>query len=311
MRSLTAQSRRGRASAAKPPRRGARSTAGARAATGTGRRRRPPNAFARAWRGLRPCFSMRHPAMWLSACVFFVILAAALLAGGYVARAGNAARSAVNAVTTDAGFGIASIRISGNRRTDPRDVLAALGFGPGESIFAADMRAARAHLLSLEWVADAEVRRQYPDSISISIVERLPFALWETPNGTYVVERSGRTIGLFDASAFPHLPVMAGEGAPGNAAELVDAVAAHRALSARVAGYARISDRRWNLLLNDKVIVDLPEEGWAKELDVLEHLIVDRGILERDISEIDLRMPDNFFFVLRNGQKQQMRGNAA
>jgi hypothetical protein len=44
---------------------------------------------------------------------------------------------------------------------------------------------------------------------------------------------------------------------------------------------------------------------------VLEHLIVDRGILERDISEIDLRMPDNFFFVLRNGQKQQMRGNAA
>ena len=311
MRSLKARASRGRASGAKTSRRGARSTPAVRTTAAFGKRRRPPSVFVRAWRGLRSCISVRHPAMWLSACVLFVVLAGALLAGGYVTRAGDAARNAINGVTTDAGFGISSIRISGNRRTDPRDVLAALGFGPGESIFAADMQAARAHLLSLEWVADAEVRRQYPDSISISIVERLPFALWETPNGTYVVERSGRIIGLFDASAFPHLPVLAGEGAPRSAAELVDAVAAHRALNARVAGYARISDRRWNLLLNDNVVVDLPEEGWAKELDILEHLIVDRGILERDISEIDLRMPDNFFFVLRNGQKQQMRGNAA
>ena len=68
------------------------------------------------------------------------------------------------------------------------------------------MQAARRHLLSLEWVADAEVRRQYPDLITISIVEKLPFALWETPNGSYVVERSGRTVGLFDPHAFRIFP---------------------------------------------------------------------------------------------------------
>jgi hypothetical protein len=44
---------------------------------------------------------------------------------------------------------------------------------------------------------------------------------------------------------------------------------------------------------------------------VLEHLIVDKGILERDIAEIDLRAHDNYFVVLRSGQRQQMRGNAA
>jgi cell division protein FtsQ len=64
--------------------------------------------------------------------------------------------------------------------------------------------------------------------------------------------------------------------------------------------------------LSDDVVVKLPEEGWQKQLDLLEHLIVDKAILERDISEIDLREPDNYIFVLRNGQKQQMtRGNAA
>jgi cell division protein FtsQ len=212
---------------------------------------------------------------------------------------------------TDAGFGIAAINIAGNKRTDPRDILSALGLSPGQSIFAADIHDARQQLMSLEWIADAEVRRQYPDTITITVAEKVPFALWETSNGTWLVERSGRRIGLFDPKAFPALPVLVGEGAPESAAELIDAVVAHRATAARIVGYQRISQRRWNLLLNSNVVVELPEEDWQRELGVLEHLIVDKGILERDIAEIDLRARDNYFFVLRNGQKQEMRGNAA
>jgi cell division protein FtsQ len=311
MRSVKPQTRRGRAAATKPSRPRGRVVSRARPAqhrSGRG----GPGAFTRLWRALVACCSFRNPAMWLVSCLLFVVVAGILIGGGYVSRTGDAIRRTADQVMAASGFGIGSVRISGNHRTDPADILAALGFAPGESIFGADVQRARQHLLSLEWIADADVRRQYPDLITVSIVEKLPFALWETPAGTYAIERSGRRIGLFDPRAFPHLPRLIGDGAPRSAAELVDAVAAHRAISARVVGYARISDRRWNLLLGGDVIVELPEEGWAKQLDVLEHLIVDKGVLERDISEIDLRVPDNFFFVLRSGQKQQLtRGNAA
>jgi cell division protein FtsQ len=310
MRSVKVQRRHGRAGG-KSARRSARPVAVTRGQPAFGKRKRPPGAWVRAWRNLRACFSVRHPVMWISVCVLFVAAAGVLLAGGYVSRAGDASRRALGGVSADAGFSISSIHFSGNHRTAPDEILSALGFRPGDSIFGADVRAARVRLLALEWVADADVRRQYPDTISIAIVEKLPFALWETANGAYVVERSGRTIGLFDPHVFPHLPVLLGAGAPQSAADIVEAVAAHRAVKARVSAFARVSDRRWNLLLNDDVLVELPEEGWERELDVLEHLIVDKGVLERDISEIDLRVPDNFFFVLRNGQKQQMRGNAA
>ncbi|HLY05917.1 MAG TPA: FtsQ-type POTRA domain-containing protein [Rhizomicrobium sp.] len=307
MRSVSAKARRGRA--AKPSRsRGRVTTAIVRSSPGSNRKgRRRPNVFARVGQGLRAWFSIRHPAMW----ILCIIVMGVLIAGGFVTRAGNATRNAVNTVVTDAGFGIGAINIAGAKRTDPHDILGALGFAPGQSIFGADIHAARQRLLGLEWVADAEVRRQYPGTITVSVVEKVPFALWETPNGTYLVERSGSTIGLFDPKSFPRLPLIAGDGAPRTAAPLVDAVRAHRAVSARVVGYQRVSDRRWNLLLNGDVIVELPEEDWREQLDVLEHLIVDKGILERDIAEIDLRMHDNYFFVLRNGQKQQMRGNAA
>jgi cell division protein FtsQ len=105
---------------------------------------------------------------------------------------------------------------------------------------------------------------------------------------------------------FYNLPKLVGEGAPEAAGDMVDAVLNHRAVSARVAAYERVSKRRWNLILNNGVVVKLPETGWPKELDALEHLIVDNGILERDVTEIDLRSPTQYFFMLKGGEKKDV-----
>ena len=121
-----------------------------------------------------------------------------------------------------------------------------------------------------------------------------------------VVERNGKVITSHDVEKFRHLPKLVGAGAPQTAADLVDAVQSHRAIAARTAAYARISERRWNLILDDGVTVELPEIGWQKELDVLEHLIIDNGILERDVTEIDLRSPTHYFFLLKSGEKKDV-----
>jgi cell division protein FtsQ len=121
-----------------------------------------------------------------------------------------------------------------------------------------------------------------------------------------VVERSGGVITAQDIEKFSRLPKLIGPGAPEAAADLVDAVLSHRAVSARIAAYERVSGRRWNLLLNDGVTVKLPENNWQKELDALEHLIVDNSILERDVTEIDLRSPSQYFFVLKGGEKKDV-----
>ena len=69
-------------------------------------------------------------------------------------------------------------------------------------------------------------------------------------------------------------------------------MASHRAIVGARQAYQYQSGRRWNLLLDDGVIVKLPETGWHKQLDALEYLIVDKGILERDFAEIDLQVAD-------------------
>ncbi|HEV2649862.1 MAG TPA: cell division protein FtsQ/DivIB [Rhizomicrobium sp.] len=311
MRSLKIDRKPSRSRGGKPKRGATRST---RAQAAQAPRRKAPsdNIVARSWRAVGAWFSFRRPILILTAALLFVVLIAGLFVGGYIGRTIHRVDDAYDALITDAGFGISEVHLAGNNRTPAASILAALGFEPGQSIFDADIQAARARLIRLDWVSDAIVRRQYPDDISVQLIEKLPFALWQAPDGEFwVVERNGRPITNKDLTSFAHLPVLIGAGGS-SGADIVDAVAAHRAVAARIKAYQRISERRWNLILDDDVVVKLPEANWPKELDALERLIIDKGILERDVSEIDLRSPTQYFFVLKSGEKKnEPRGNAA
>jgi cell division protein FtsQ len=135
---------------------------------------------------------------------------------------------------TDAGFGIKDIAVAGNERTSKESALEALGVGKGESIFAVSPKEARARLLALPWVSDAEVKREFPDGVSIRLIEKRPFALWRTNAGVVVVERTGAVITAAKPDAFARLPMLAGAGAPEAAAPFIDALRSLKAVSARV-----------------------------------------------------------------------------
>ncbi|MEI9994937.1 MAG: FtsQ-type POTRA domain-containing protein [Rhizomicrobium sp.] len=275
-------------------------------------RRSRPERLSRAWRALTGWLLFRRPMLVLSGVLLLAAFVVALFAGGYVHRAFAAVDTATATTLDDAGFGISKVHLAGNQRTPAESIIAALGFEPGQSIFGADVQTARLRLKKLPWVADADVRRRYPDDISVRIVEKLPFAVWQAPDRkVWVVERDGGLITTDGVDEFRRLPILAGAGGS-NAADIVDAVATHRAVTARIRAYRRMEERRWDLILDDGVVVQLPETGWSKELDALEHLIIDKGVLERDVTVVDMRAPQQYFLTLKSGEKKtEPKGNAA
>jgi cell division protein FtsQ len=191
-----------------------------------------------------------RPLVLLGALGTLVVVIGALLVTGVVGRAVHGVNKGANLVMGQAGFAIHNIHIAGERRTPEATITAALDLHNNQSIFSADLSAARARLLGLDWIASAEVVRRYPDSIYVTLVEKRPFALWQAPpdaNGdarVAVVERSGGIITSQGVENFSRLPKLIGAGAPQAAGELVDAVAGHRAISARIAAYERVSGKR-------------------------------------------------------------------
>jgi len=249
-------------------------------------------------------FLPRRPVLLLSCSLTVAAVAAGVWHGGYIGAAADAVDRSVERGLTAQGFAVRKISLSGEERTAADAAYEALAIQPGDAMFALDPDAARARLLELPWVGDAEVRRIFPNQVLVRLIEKRPFALWSSAGSLWVVERSGAVITSADRTGFPRLPLLLGEGAPDAAPPVVDAIGKQRAIAARLEAVERVADRRWDIHLAGGVVVRLPEQGWEGQLADLETLIVEKGVLERDIDVIDLRYPDNYVFKLRNGDSR-------
>ena len=254
---------------------------------------------------LRASFPFRHPMLSLALGLIAFAAGAGILAGGYIGKTEAKIVKTVHGALAGAGFVVRQIHLSGNERTEEEAIFNALDVVRGGSILALDPMAARKRLIALPWVAEAEVSRQLPDTLSVRVIEKRPFALWRNGDDIAIVERSGAVITREGAEAF-HLPVIAGDGAPEAAATFLDALGAFKAVAPRVRMIERMGRRRWDLKLDGGVTVRLPEVGWETQLGELEKLIVERKVLDRDIEIIDLRYPDNYIFRLHNGDSRPM-----
>jgi len=99
-------------------------------------------------------------------------------------------------------------RVSGEVQTDPADILRAGGFtGHPLMIGLSLTRSARA-IERLPWIATARVRRSWPDTVIVTVTERVPVAVVVTD----LVDASGRVLSPAPAFA-PLLPVRIDTGA--------------------------------------------------------------------------------------------------
>lgn len=248
---------------------------------------------------------IRNPMLSLGAFLLLIAGFGGLIAGGHISGAFNAVGNTYDRVIAASGVAVGRVTLEGQSRTPPNDIYVAAGIHEGDSMLSVHPSDVRAKLMALPWVHDAAVKRVYPDTVAITVIEKLPFALWKHDGEVSVVERSGAPITTADPVEFKNLPTLVGDGAPKAAATLLDAIGATRAISSRIKLIERVSNRRWNLILDGPVAVKLPEEGWEREIGTLERLIVENGVLEKDIEIIDLRFADRYIFQLRNGDSRE------
>lgn len=205
-----------------------------------------------------------------------------------VARFGDA----LLRTTAGSGFKVAEVLVEGRNRTARSTLLEILDVARGAPILAFDPHAARHRLQALPWVARASVERRLPDLIYVRLQEREPIALWQERGRLSVIDDAGEVIDGAAPEAFAHLPVLVGPDAPAHAAALLGMLAAEPDLGAKVIAAVRVQGRRWNLRLDNGVDVRLPEDGPGAAWAQLARIQREHGLLERDVTTIDLRLPD-------------------
>lgn len=222
----------------------------------------------------------------ISAIAFFAAT------GLYGMSLGGHTQTVAQATTSAAGFAIEDVKVSGNAQTSEIDILQLLGLDGTTSLVAMDVNTARRRLADLPWVEDVDVRKVYPRTIEIRLKERDAFGIWQHGSELSLIEKNGSVIAPLRDNKFAALPLFVGRDAETGAASFMEQLDAWPDIRSKVKAYVRISGRRWDLHLNNGIIIKLPEVNVAKALHLLSRLDAEQQVMSRDIAAIDLRLSD-------------------
>lgn len=222
------------------------------------------------------------------------IAAIAFLAstGLYGMQLGGHGPAVAEALSSSAGFALEDVHISGNAETSDITVLEQIGLNGVTSVLSISVEEARKRLIELPWVVDAQVTKVYPRSLSVKLVERLPVAIWQHGEDLSLIDARGDIIAPFGGARHAELPLYVGLGADRHADELEARLIFHPELKSRVKAAIRVADRRWDLRLDNGVTIRLPEREIDAALARFDDFDAGRGILDRDIEAVDLRLDD-------------------
>jgi cell division protein FtsQ len=185
-------------------------------------------------------------------------------------------------------------------------ILKALDVRRGQSLISVDLHGARQRLERIEWVEHAAVERRWPDSIHVALRERSAIALWQnetvaaggTRTTEYVlIDRLGRKVRSVDPAESHVRLLLAGEAAPEHLAELLLLLQDARPIRERVRAAVYVGLRRWNLTLDSGLTIKLPADDAGAALQRLLALDKSDRLLSRDLSVVDMRLPQ--LLVLR------------
>ena len=192
--------------------------------------------------------------------------------------------------TSESGLVVQKLSSDGRVWTSVDDLRTVLDGLRGTNILAVDIDQTRRQIEELPWVKSASVHRRLPDTLHVSLTERQPLALAEGDQGRLVlIDQDGEPVEVRDLRPFRDLPTVAGDGAGRHAGDLLALIRTEPSLSKRVTGARRIGDRRWNVWIDGRIEVRLPDDHAADAWSKLAAIQAEQSLLDRAIVQIDMR----------------------
>jgi len=225
--------------------------------------------------------------------IMTLVLYGALWLGGYLPNARSAVQDFSKSQLMSMGFVVKRVEVKGEGRLLETEVRKSLGVNYGDFLFDLDTQSAQSRIESLSWVDHAVVRRLWPDLIVVEIVERRPYALWQYQGEIKVVDVDGLPIEAADYRDFASLALIVGEDAGPSARTWQAHLSGFPNIAKRIEAIVRVNDQHWNLKMQEGTLwVQVPDRNIMGALHKLDRLQTERQLMDRQISNIDLRLPD-------------------
>ena len=224
--------------------------------------------------------------------------------GEHVPAILSAIKDTADAGANALGMRIATVSLSGQRQVSREEIFAAAGVTDHSSLLFLDVADARAKLEAIPWIAEATVRKLYPDRLQITVTEREPFALWQQQGKVKVIAADGTVLSEKVEPRLASLSFVVGNGAAARARDFLAVLDKYPSIRDSVRASIYVAERRWNLKLKNGIDVRLPETNIEGALATLVRLDREKNLLSRDITAVDLRLADRLTVRLSDAVAQ-------
>ena len=145
---------------------------------------------------------------------------------------------------------------------------------------------------SSEWVKRASIKKVLPSTLKINVTENDPYAIYFQEGKSFLIDLDGSIITEINLNNYEDdLLFVRGENSPELLEQLIrDISITFPNLTQTLEEVEFIEKRRWNLKLNNKLLVKLPDENIQQSLKNLKQLFEEQEVMESNIIEIDLRI---------------------
>ncbi len=218
------------------------------------------------------------------------------------------AQQQIAGIASDAGFEVRRVKVTGAERMNERKVYERVFAERDRPMPLVDLEAVREELLDLNWVKDARVSRQLPDTLVVDIVEREPHAVLAKPDRLVLIDEEGAELEPISAGNAKDMLVISGPGARRQVAELDSLLDSAPALMPRVSQAEWIGNRRWNLTFESDQVLALPEgeEEAATALVSFARLDGQNRLLGGKVATFDMRAPERIYMRVPGRERQWM-----
>lgn len=108
-------------------------------------------------------------------------------------------------------FPLKHLAFIGNRHLTDDELRAFAGVHLNKSLFMVSNKEVSQRLLKSPWIKSVSVRKEFPDTLSMTIKETEPFALLNMNEHLFLIDENGKLLEELKGDSVPFLPVIAGD----------------------------------------------------------------------------------------------------
>ncbi len=198
-------------------------------------------------------------------------------------------------ITSDAGFVLERVIIEGQKNVTENDIIMSIGLDRGVPIYSLNIDDIRKRIEENPWVKIALIERKLPNTLHVAIMEKTAIAIWQFQQKIYIIDEEGNRITSKDIEKFADLIHVVGQDANVYARGLIEDLDRHPSLSKKVISAVRYGHRRWDLNLEQKINIKMPDKGFSEAYDYLYALDKKGRLFNQNYKVINLKDPSKYY----------------